>query len=62
MTADDITDVVRGADLLDTTTAQVALIRLLGAEPFLIYAHIPAATDENGVKLSKQTGAPSHRW
>ena len=49
-----ITDVVRGADLLDSTPRQIVLQRLLGfATPR--YLHIPAATNERGEKLSKQT-------
>lgn len=49
-----VTDVVRGADLLDSTPRQVALQRMLGfATPR--YLHVPAATNERGEKLSKQT-------
>lgn len=49
-----VTDVVRGADLLDSTPRQLVLQRLLGfATPR--YLHIPAATNERGEKLSKQT-------
>jgi glutamyl-Q tRNA(Asp) synthetase len=52
-----VTDVVRGADLLDSTPRQVALQRALGfATPR--YLHIPVAT-RNGEKLSKQTLAPA---
>jgi glutamyl-Q tRNA(Asp) synthetase len=51
-----ITDVVRGADLLDSTARQIYLQRLLGyAEPR--YLHVPAAVNAAGEKLSKQTGA-----
>ncbi len=51
-----VTDVVRGADLLDSTPRQILLQRLLGvATPR--YMHVPAATDGAGVKLSKQTRA-----
>ena len=51
-----ITDVVRGADLLDSTARQIQLQRLLGhATPS--YLHIPAAVNRAGEKLSKQTGA-----
>jgi glutamyl-Q tRNA(Asp) synthetase len=49
-----ITDVVRGADLLDSTPRQMHLQRLLGL-PALRYMHLPAATNAAGEKLSKQT-------
>jgi len=51
-----VTDVVRGADLLDSTPRQIYLQRLLGL-PQPSYLHIPAATNANGQKLSKQTMA-----
>lgn len=52
----DITHVVRGADLLDSTPRQLLLQRALGlAHP--MYAHVPLATDAQGVKLSKSAGA-----
>jgi glutamyl-Q tRNA(Asp) synthetase len=51
-----VTDVVRGADLLDSTPRQIYLQRLLGyTQPR--YLHIPAAVNAAGEKLSKQTGA-----
>ena len=53
-----ITDVVRGADLLDNTPRQIYLQRLLGA-PQPSYAHIPIAANLAGEKLSKQTFAPA---
>ena len=54
-----VTDVVRGADLLDSTPRQIYLQRLLGhATPR--YLHVPAAVNAAGEKLSKQTGA--RRW
>lgn len=55
--ASGITDVVRGADLLDSTPRQIHLQRLLRLPP-LRYLHIPIATNQAGEKLSKQTNAP----
>ncbi len=52
-----VTDVVRGADLLDSTPRQVALQRALGF-PTPRYLHVPVAT-RGGEKLSKQTLAPA---
>ena len=52
-----VTDIVRGADLLSSTPRQIWLQRQLGA-PVLRYAHVPAAVNAAGRKLSKQTRAP----
>lgn len=51
-----ITHVVRGADLLNSTSRQLLLqysLKLVSP----VYAHIPVVTNENGEKLSKQTQA-----
>ena len=52
-----ITDVVRGADLLDSTARQIYLQRVLGYSTPR-YLHVPVAANAAGEKLSKQTGAP----
>jgi glutamyl-Q tRNA(Asp) synthetase len=58
--AQGVTDVVRGADLLDSTARQIHLQRLLGvATPR--YLHVPVATNAAGEKLSKQTRASDAR-
>lgn len=49
-----ISHIVRGADLLDSTTRQIYLQKSLGL-PTPIYAHVPVATNQQGEKLSKQT-------
>jgi glutamyl-Q tRNA(Asp) synthetase len=52
----DITHIVRGADLLSSTPRQIWLQRQLGcATPS--YLHHPIALDARGRKLSKQAGA-----
>ena len=51
-----ITDVVRGADLLDSTGRQIYLQQVLGL-PQIRYLHVPVITNFDGTKLSKHTGA-----
>jgi len=47
-----VTDVVRGADLLDSTPWQIALQQALGY-PTPRYAHLPLVTEPEGGKLAK---------
>jgi glutamyl-Q tRNA(Asp) synthetase len=54
--AQNVTHVVRGADLLGSTARQIALQAALGLTT-PEYAHLPLAIDANGIKLSKSTGA-----
>jgi glutamyl-Q tRNA(Asp) synthetase len=53
-----ITDVVRGADLLDSTPRQIHIQQKLGL-PILRYGHLPLVVNAAGEKLSKQTLAPA---
>jgi len=56
----EITEVVRGADLLTSTARQLLLYRALGHSPPSFY-HCPLLTDETGVRLAKRHDALSLR-
>jgi len=47
-----VTDIVRGADLLDSTPWQIALQQALGL-PIPRYAHLPLVIEPGGEKLAK---------
>ena len=55
-----ITEVVRGADLLASTARQLLLYRALGLTPPKFF-HCPLMLDENGVRLAKRHDALSLR-
>jgi len=54
----NISRVVRGADLLDPTARQISLFKQLDS-PIPEYAHLPLAVASPGFKLSKQNYAPA---
>ena len=52
-----IAEVVRGADLLDTTPRQLWLYDRLGLTPPARFAHVPLMLGEDGARLAKRHGA-----
>ena len=59
-----ITDVVRGADLADSTARQIYLCQKLKVRrPLPNYCHVPLMLDQNGQRLAKRDGSQSvRRW
>jgi glutamyl-Q tRNA(Asp) synthetase len=55
-----VTEVVRGADLLESSQRQICLQKALGL-PQPAYAHLPLAVDAQGGKLSKRAQADPFR-
>lgn len=53
-----VTEVVRGADLIEPTGRQIGLYQLLKKTPAQ-YLHLPLAVTKSGAKLSKQNHAPA---
>jgi glutamyl-tRNA synthetase len=52
----EITEIVRGADLLKSTARQLLIYRALGWEPPR-WAHAPLMMDEHGMRLAKRHDA-----
>ena len=53
-----MTEIVRGADLIEPTVRQISLYQQFGW-PAPDYIHLPLALNEEGAKLSKQNHAPA---
>lgn len=53
-----VTEVVRGADLMEATPAQQYIQSVLGYRA-LVYAHVPVLLGADGRKLSKRDAAPA---
>jgi glutamyl-tRNA synthetase len=55
-----VTEVVRGADLIDSTARQIVLARLLGGAP-PAFAHVPLVVAPGGARLAKRSGGVTLR-
>ena len=55
-----VTDVLRGADLLDSTARQICLFKSLGFD-IPRFWHVPLMNDQQGQKLSKRDGSSDLR-
>lgn len=53
-----MTEIVRGADLIEPTVRQLSLYKQFGWRAHG-YVHLPLALNEQGAKLSKQNHAPA---
>ena len=53
-----VTEIVRGADLVEPTVRQISLYQQCGWK-VPDYVHLPLAINDHGVKLSKQNHAPA---
>ncbi len=55
--AQEVAEVVRGADLLDTTARQLWLYGRLDLAPPVRFAHVPLMLGDDGARLAKRHGA-----
>ncbi len=58
--AQEIGEVVRGADLVDSTPRQLLLAYLLGLPVAPRYAHVPLVLGPDGRRLAKRHGGRGH--
>jgi glutamyl-tRNA synthetase len=55
--AQNVQEVVRGADLAETTPRQILLAQRLGVPAPASYAHVPLVLGPDGTRLAKRHGA-----